>query len=236
MSKFNLSIIIPVLNECNNIEKLTYKIIQQKKFINLEIIFVDDNSSDNSKIILKKLKKKFKFFNPLFRKKKRDLTKSCFDGIKKSKFNNILIMDGDLQHDPKYIPKMVKIFKKDNLDIVVGARPLTKGPNSGLSETRRLASRFLIYFFSFFKIKTLDPMSGFFLCKKSIYIKNKNYFFGKGFKILVDFLINSKDEIKIKDYFIIFKRRYNDKSKMNFRILLILINFYLSSLFKKILK
>ena len=79
-------------------------------------------------------------------------------------------------------------------------------------------------------------MSGFFLCKKSIYIKNKNYFFGKGFKILVDFLINSKDEIKIKDYFIIFKRRYNDKSKMNFRILLILINFYLSSLFKKILK
>ena len=232
MRKFNLSIIIPVFNESHNIQKLTYKIKKQLNSINFELIFVDDNSTDGSKTILRKLKKNFKFFKPIFRFKKRDLTQSCFDGIKKSKFKNILIMDGDLQHDPKYVPKMVKIYKENAVELVVGARPLIKGPNSGLSEIRRLASKILIYFFSIFKIKTADPMSGYFLFDKNIYTKNKKFFFGKGFKILADFLINSQNELKTRDCIIKFNRRYNDKSKMNFRILLLLIQFYLLSLIK----
>jgi len=233
MSKINLSIIIPVLNESNNIEKLTYRIIKYLENYKYEIIFVDDNSADNSKAILEKLKNKYNFFNPIFRKKKRDLTQSCFDGIKKSKFEFILIMDGDLQHDPKYIPKMADLMKNNN-DIVIGARPLSKGPNAGLSETRRLVSKILIYLFSIFKINTSDPMSGFFLFKKKLYEKNKTHFFGKGFKILADLLINSEKKPKTVDYFILFKRRYNDKSKMGFKILLILVQFYFFSLLKKI--
>jgi glycosyltransferase involved in cell wall biosynthesis len=73
MSKINLSIIIPVLDESNNIEKLTYRIIKYLKNYNYEIIFVDDNSADNSKVILEKLKNKYNFFNPIFRKKKEIL-------------------------------------------------------------------------------------------------------------------------------------------------------------------
>ena len=104
--KKNLSIIVPILNESNNIQYLTDKIIKNLININYEIIFVDDNSIDNSHKILRKLQKKYKFFKPIFRKEKRDLTQSCFDGIKKSKFKNILIMDGDMQHDPRYILPM----------------------------------------------------------------------------------------------------------------------------------
>ena len=76
-------------------------------------------------------------------------------------------------------------------------------------------------------------MSGFFIFKKEIYQKNKSYFFGKGFKILADILINSKNDLLVKDFFISFKRRYSDKSKMNLNILLILIIFYIASIFKK---
>lgn len=233
MSRINLSIIIPVLNESNNIEKLTYRIIKYLENYKYEIIFVDDNSADNSKAILKKLKNKYNFFNPIFRKKKRDLTQSCFDGIKKSKFEFILIMDGDLQHDPKYIPKMADLMKNNN-DIVIGARPLVKGPNAGLSETRRLVSKILIYLFSIFRINTSDPMSGFFLFKKKLFKKNQKNLFGKGFKILADLLINSEKKLKTIDYFITFKRRYSDKSKMGLKILLILVQFYFFSLLKKI--
>ena len=143
-------------------------------------------------------------------------------------------MDGDLQHDPKYIEKMFKIYKKFNLDIVIGSRKLLSGKNQGLSELRRFTSIMLIYFFRIFKIKTNDPMSGFFLFKKEIYYKNKKFFFGKGFKILADFLINSKQNLKTKDITIDFNRRYNSKSKMSLRVLFILIQFYLLSLIKKI--
>ncbi len=229
-----LSLVIPILNEEKNIIPLTKKIIQNLKRIKYEIIFVDDSSIDDSRIKLKSLKKKYKFFKPLLRNKKKDLTQSCFDGIRRSKFQNILIMDGDLQHDPKYIKKMFKIYKKYNLDIVVGSRKLLSGKNQGLSELRRFSSIILIYFFRIFKIKTNDPMSGFFLFRKEIYEKNKKFFFGKGFKILADFLINSKQNLQTKDVIINFNRRYNSESKMSLRVLFILIQFYLLSLLKKI--
>ena len=232
--KGKLSLVIPILNEEKNIIPLTKKIIQNLKRIKYEIIFVDDSSIDDSRIKLKSLKKKYKFFKPLLRNKKKDLTQSCFDGIRRSKFQNILIMDGDLQHDPKYIKKMFKIYKKFNLDIVIGSRKLLSGKNQGLSELRRFSSIILIYFFRIFKIKTNDPMSGFFIFRKEIYDKNKNFFFGKGFKILADFLINSKQNLQTKDVIINFNRRYNSESKMSLRVLFILIQFYLLSLLKKI--
>ena len=230
----NVSIIIPAFNEEKNIQPLTKKILKNLKKFEFEIIFVDDNSNDESKSILLSLSKKYKFFNPILRKKQRDLTQSCFDGIEKSKYQNILIMDADLQHNPKYIPKMIKRFNK-KIDVIIGARKLILGKNKGLSETRRYASIILIYLFQVFKIKTVDPMSGFFMFKKKIYVKNKSRFFGKGFKILADILINSKSKLITKDIYIDFDRRYKDKSKMNFKILFILIQFYITSLLKKLL-
>ena len=229
-----LSIVIPILNEEKNIEPLTNKIRKELKKFKFQIIFVDDSSNDNSKKVLKKLSLKYKFFKPILRNKTRDLTRSCFDGIKKSKYKNILIMDGDMQHDPKYIKKMFEIYHKQKLDLVVGARKLIDKPNEGLSETRRFASIILIKLFSIFNVRTNDPMSGFFLFKKDIYQKNKRKYFAKGFKILADILINSQPKLKTKDVFINFKRRYESESKMNYKILLILTQFYFISLFKKL--
>ncbi len=236
IKKNKISIVIPILNESNNILPLTLSLIDNLKNFDYEIIFVDDNSQDSSKKVLNLLKKKYKFFKPIIRKKKRDLSQSCFDGIKKTKYNNILIMDGDLQHDPKYINNMFHIYEKDKCDIVIGARNLLAGSNPGLSETRRIVSVILIFLFSIFKVKTADPMSGFFVFQKKIYHKNKKFFFGKGFKILIDFIINSKYNIKTKDVFINFKRRHKSKSKMNYKILFILIQFYFLNLLRKFFK
>ena len=53
-----LSVIIPNYNEERTIENIIYKVCEQKKFIDLEIIVVDDFSSDNSIEILKNLNQK----------------------------------------------------------------------------------------------------------------------------------------------------------------------------------
>ena len=233
----NLSIIVPIYKEKNNIAKLTSKIRKSLNFKNNEIIIVDDNSNDGTKKILINLKKKFKNFKFIIRKKKKDLTQSCFDGIEKSKYSKILIMDGDLQHNPKYIPKLMKIYDSKNADVVIATRDLFYGKNPGLNYFRKLFSIVLI---SLFRIligkKTKDPMNGYFLFNKKIFNKNKKKYFGKGYKILADILYNSSGSLKIIDYDIEFGHRLKNKSKMNFKILIILLEFLLTTFIKKILK
>ena len=161
-------------NEEENIPELCSQLIEvlenlcgRERFIGnrFEIIIVDDSSTDGSKNILLSLNKKNKNVKIIFRKNKiRDLSKSCRDGFEISKFNNLIVMDGDLQHNPKYIPKMIKIYKNYNCDFVVGARDLVKNRVKSLSIFRQSASFIIIKFFEFFfGKKTIDPMSGFFL-------------------------------------------------------------------------
>ena len=75
-------------------------------------------------------------------------------------------------------------------------------------------------------------MSGFFIFNKIIYIKNKSFYFGKGFKILMDIMLNSKDKLNVSEIKIKFKHRRNNKSKMNYRILIYLLLLYLTKLKK----
>jgi len=215
------SIVIPILNEGKNIEDLVKKISKSLKKIIFEIIFVDDNSTDNTLEILKRIKKKNKFVSFFVRKKKPDLSLSCILGFKNSAFENVIVMDGDFQHDPKYLKKMIEVYKKKNLDVLVGARNFNKFPIPGLSFLRYCASKILIYiFFLLVGKKTLDPMSGFFIFKKKIYIKNRKRLFARGYKILSDLIYSSKKDLKIYDLFINFNLRKNGKSKMNLKVLL----------------
>ena len=230
--KNTLSIVIPVLNEKQNLKKLTYQIYKNTKNLKIEVIFVDDNSRDGSDKILKKLKQKYSNFKYFIRKKNNDLTQSCFYGVEKSKHKYVLIMDGDGQHDPKYIKKIYKIFFKKKADFVIGVRKF-EDIDESLSFIRFFASKILIFLISFlFKKKTTDPMSGFFLFKKKFYVRNKNFFFGKGYKILADFIYSTPEKLKIIDYKIKFIIRKKGKSKISFKILMILIFFIFSRTFK----
>ena len=74
-------------------------------------------------------------------------------------------------------------------------------------------------------------MSGFFLFKKKIYTKNKKKLYLKGFKILAD-LIYSQKSLKIEDVIIKFNYRVKGKSKLNFKILIILIKFMFLKFFR----
>ena len=231
----NFTIIIPILNEAKNIKKLSTQLIKKlnKKF-KYEIFFVDDNSEDETKLILKYLRKKNKVINFIIRNnKKRDLTKSCFEGIKKAKYQYILIMDGDLQHKPSDVPKMIKLLDKENLDVVIGSRNFLKVyEDKSLNFLRFYASVFIKKILNFFLgFRTNDPLSGFFCFKKKIFQEKK--LFGKGYKILSDIIYSSND-LKIKDIEIKFNHRDKGNSKMNVRILYLILLFIFSRFIKKL--
>ena len=213
------SIVIPTYNERQNIALLIKKISKNLKNFFYEIIVIDDNSQDGTKLVLKEIKSSKKNFTFHIRKKeKRDLSQSLILGIKKTKFNNIIIMDGDLQHNPKYLPKIIRIFFKKKIDFLVCVRNFKK--RSGLSILRYFASASLIFFVNILLGKRVsDPMSGFFIFKKKIYISNKKNIYGKGFKLLFDLIYSSKEPLKIKEYMIIFNKRKNNKSKMNLKVI-----------------
>ena len=69
------------------------------------------------------------------------MSKSCVKGFEKSKYNYILVMDGDGQHDPKYINKLYKIIISQKYDVVVGVRDLFSTKQNKLSFLRINMSR-----------------------------------------------------------------------------------------------
>ena len=222
---FNLSIVIPIFEESKNVEKLVNGIINNLQIDNYEILFVDDNSNDGTEEILSRLSKNNNKIKYIIRKEKtKDLSKSCALGFEKSLYENILVMDGDLQHDTNDINKLIQSFNNDKADIIVGSRNLFNKRNEGLDIVRLIASKILIIFVSLFLgKKTDDPMSGFFIFKKKIYELNKKKLHAKGYKILLDLIYCSDEKLKIVDVDINFRRRSLGSSKMSFRIIYILI-------------
>jgi dolichol-phosphate mannosyltransferase len=211
-----LSIIIPTFNEKKNILIISRRLLKLK--IVSEIIFVDDSSFDNTFLEIKKIKnKKIKGY---LRKKDRDLSKSVIFGIKRAKNRIVLVMDCDLQHDVKYIPKMWNKLKIYKCDIVIGSRFKKRNFSGNLGFIRSCISKAAISMISLiFGRKTSDPLSGFFMCKKELILNNENFFFAQGYKILFDILFNSQNNLKIIDQNIVFKKRNYEKSKFNFSII-----------------
>ena len=214
-----ISIIIPTYNEKKNISRIINNL--KKININYEVIFVDDRSSDGTfdEIMKYKSKSIIGYSRKVLIK---DLSKSVLFGVKKAKYNNILVMDCDLQHSPKYILKMWKKYKFNNFDIIVGNRFGKQKIIGNLGFLRSFISISTIKLINFiFGKKTQDPLSGFFLCKKNIILKFQKFFFLRGYKILFDILYNGNQNLNIGQQDIIFNRRQFEKSKFNMRIIVI---------------
>lgn len=216
-----ISVIIPTYNEKKNINKILNKLLKVKKIS--EIIFVDDRSTDGTYSEIQKVSKN-KVKGYLRNSKQRDLSKSVLYGVKKSKSKLILVMDCDLQHNPKYIEKMYSLFEKKKSDIVIASRFGDSSYEGNLGFFRSLISNFAIEFINFtLGKKSFDPLSGFFLCKKNMITKYESNFFKRGYKILFDIIYNGKKNIKIKHVKIHFNKRIYESSKFNITVVVLFL-------------
>lgn len=171
-------VIIPTLNEENNILKLYNKILKTKT--NLDILFIDDNSSDNTRLVIQKLSKKNKKIKFIFRNKKKGIGSAHKDAIKyayKKKYNLIITMDADGTHDPKYFKQMIK--KAYTNDYVITSRFKKKDLIKDWPIERKIITYLRHFFVKSFLGLSHDASGAYrcFLTKKiplNLFFKSKN--------------------------------------------------------------
>ncbi len=117
-----LSIVVPVLDEQDNITPLYEQITQLLDGgHNYEILFVDDGSSDNSLEILKKLHDSDSRVRVILFRKNFGQTAALSAGFTHARGSIIVALDADLQNDPADIPKMIARLN-EGFDVVSGWR------------------------------------------------------------------------------------------------------------------
>lgn len=213
----SLSIIIPIYNEGKNLSKLVELISKYLDMIDYEIIFVDDGSEDNTSILLTQLKRKYPL-KLIQRGKKLGLSSAVITGLDFATKKFICVMDGDLQHNPKYIPEMLDIITENNNSLVIGSRFIKK-----LKNKQRLDSKFGTFFCKlFFNKKVEDPLSGFFMLSKSNFDSIKEKVNAIGYKILLELIVKGQFE-EIKEIPIVFEERKEGSSKLDLKTRLIFL-------------
>lgn len=117
-----ISIIIPVYNEEQNLETLFSELNEVRRTLNAdtELIFVDDGSTDNSVKIIKTFVSNNKSIKLICFNRNYGQTQAIAAGIKHSKGDIVILLDSDLQNDPRDIPKLINNL--DKYDVVSGWR------------------------------------------------------------------------------------------------------------------
>ena len=224
-------IIIPTLNENKNITIIYKKIVTLYKKVN--ILFIDDNSTDGSQKEIINLKKKNKKVDYIFRDKKFGIGSAHKLGInlaKKKNYRYVCTIDCDGAHDPKVIKLMLKHIK--NYDLIMTTRFMNKKSIRSWPIKRIFITHMRYYLVRLLLGTKLDSSGGFRLydlnkikLKDILLAKDNNYnFFWES-----TFLLERKN-YKILEIPIILPSRKVGASKMRFRDIISGI-FYLIKIF-----
>ena len=124
-----ISVVIPLLNEEENIQQLYTKLEAVLVKLNkpYEIIFIDDGSTDNTFNILKDIHKKNSNVKIIKFRRNFGQALAFSAGFDHSKGDVIITMDGDLQNNPEDIPRLLDKLD-EGYDIVKGWRVNRKDP------------------------------------------------------------------------------------------------------------
>lgn len=118
---FKLSIIIPVFNEANHLEKV-FHFLQQTPFpIEREWIVVDDCSTDGSQEILRRLQTQYSF-SLVVQSNNQGKGAAIRAGVQQATGEFILIQDADFEYDPRDIPELLQPLIENRADVVYGSR------------------------------------------------------------------------------------------------------------------
>jgi len=211
------SLVVPTFNERPNIRPLLERIeaILKQDPIDFEIILVDDNSPDESWKLAQEIAKEDSHLRVIRREGARGLATAVVAGWKAAKGEILGVIDADLQHPPEFLPDLLKPILRGFADISVASRHASGGGVGEWNLLRRFVSRGAAAIAFLMLPRTLrllrDPMSGFFLIKRSVIDSARLK--PKGYKILLEVLAKGNYR-RIVEVPYVFEERKDGKSKL----------------------
>jgi dolichol-phosphate mannosyltransferase len=124
-----LSIVIPVYNESESLDALHAEIsaVAERENYDLDIIFVDDGSRDDSWKIIRRLAQQDSRVRGLRFRRNFGKAAALSAGFSEAKGELVMTLDADLQDDPHEIPRFLAQMQKD-LDVVSGWKRIRHDP------------------------------------------------------------------------------------------------------------
>jgi dolichol-phosphate mannosyltransferase len=214
-----LAVVIPTYNERGNVRPMLSALAKALADIEWEVIFVDDHSADGTADVVREVAQTNRRVRVLERIGRRGLASACIEGMLATAAPYVAILDADLQHDEKLLPRMLERIKVEQLDIVIASRALRDG-NAGEFPKHRIRLSLLGTKISRLvcRYEVTDAMSGFFLLDAAFFRRVAPRLSGTGFKILVDLLATSREPIRIGEEPYEFRKRHWGESKLDTRV------------------
>lgn len=188
-----LTVVIPTFNESANVPIIIERVAAALAEADWEIIFVDDDSPDSTSTVAKGLGELDGRVRCIRRVGRRGLAGACIEGALSSQARYVAVMDADLQHDERLLPRMLKLLCRNQADLVIASRYMAGGATTGLSSSRKSISRVATRWAQkLMGITVHDPMSGFFMARRDLLDGIAPELSNEGFKLLFDILVASR--------------------------------------------
>lgn len=213
----DLAIILPTLNERENIAPLIARIEAALGPSGWEVLIVDDNSADGTAEEARRLSLTDPRLRVIQRIGRRGLASAAIEGFCATAAPFVAVMDADHQHDPALLAPMLASVKAGEADVTVASRfaegasmaEWNRPDRERLSTlANRLARRLT-------GVELSDPMSGYFLLPAATARRLVPNLSGIGFKILLDLLATASPPLTVKDFPMNFSARRSGESKLD---------------------
>ena len=232
-----LSVVVPTFNESASIAAFLERTAQTLETVALEtqtletlapessaepvgiveIIVVDDDSPDGTADEAERCARRLAIeVRVLRRSPPRSLSRSVLDGARCARGDVLVVLDADLSHDPRDIPRLVDPVVRAAADVSIGSRYVSGGSTAGWSPRRRALSGLgtrcarLI-------TRVRDPLSGFFALRRELLTGNAEVALRPvGFKILLE-VLGRHAGLEVAEVPITFHERARGTSKFGAR-------------------